>query len=188
MNASPHRLPPLPISTERLVLRPYRLSDVGWLAEVYGKEEVVRYLGSLPWTRANAREHTLDRMHKVGLHTGALALAIEWEGRGIGNMALTEEGPGNAQIGWVLDPEAAGQGLAREAAWAVINLAFAHYRLHRLSARIDSRNAASVRLAKALGMRHEATLRQSWLNRGVWADVDIYAILRDEYRAALANS
>lgn len=66
-----------------------------------------------------------------------------------------------AEIGWVLDPDHGERGFAREAVAEVLRISFKHYRLHRVTARMDARNAASARVASATGMRQEAHMQQN---------------------------
>ena len=46
--------------------------------------------------------------------------------------------------------------------------------LHRVVAQMDARNTASARLATAVGMRHEAHMRQDWWNKGEWTDTLVF--------------
>jgi RimJ/RimL family protein N-acetyltransferase len=81
----------------------------------------------------------------------------------------------------VFDPEMGGQGYATEAAAAMVDLAFNGLGAHRVYARIDARNLASVRLAKRLGLRREAHLRENEWFKGEWTDELIYAVLDREW-------
>ena len=112
-----------------------------------------------------AETEIAKRLTRTGLETESrtLALVIETadgldslEGsRVIGDIALwLEDGSDEkAEIGWILDPAASGHGFATEAAIAVLNVAFDHYGLHRVFAQMDSRNTASAKLARRIGMR-----------------------------------
>ncbi len=62
------------------------------------------------------------------------------------------------EIGYMSDVRTRGRGLLQEAAQACIALAFA-MGVVRVEAMTDPRNASSIRFAKALGLRHEALMR-----------------------------
>lgn len=111
--------------------------------------------------------------------TASLALIIEYEGAPVGDVLLwlVDVEHRIAEIGWVLDPGYGGRGLAREAVAAVLDLAFDHYRLHRVAAQMDARNTASAALASAVGMRHEAHLRQDWWSKGEWTDTLVFGMV-----------
>ena len=68
-----------------------------------------------------------------------------------------------------------------EALKAVIEFGFTKLALNRIEAQHESDNPASGRVMLHAGMRHEGTLRQRIYNKGRYADVDLYAILRSDY-------
>jgi len=85
---------------------------------------------------------TREREQRRGLDTPAGALALVWDygGRVIGDAALwlSDETRQVAEIGWVMDPAYAGQGLATEAVAPLLTLAFDSYGLHRVTAQMDA--------------------------------------------------
>lgn len=174
----------LPLTTERLRLRGHEYSDAVWLQSVYSHPEVARYLLDEPWTPEDAARHVSERLVKTDLDSdaAALALVIERDGTPIGDVLLwlTDTERRVAEIGWVLAPNFGGQGYAREAVAEVLRISFEHYRLHRVTAQMDARNAASARLASALGMRQEAHMRQDWWNKGEWTDTLVFAMLASD--------
>lgn len=104
---------------------------------------------------------------------------IEHEGVPVGDVLLwlTDAERRVAEVGWVLDPAHRGKGFVREAVAEVLRVAFERCGVHRVAAQVDARNAASARLAAAVGMRPEAHLRQDWWNKGEWTDTLIFAML-----------
>ncbi|MFD4368223.1 GNAT family N-acetyltransferase [Rhodococcus sp. NPDC058521] len=174
----------LPVTTDRLVLRPYVSSDRAEFHAVYSRPEVARFLLEEPWTEHVAEQKVAERSEQTCLNGpgGTLALVVDLEGRAIGNVMLwfTDREHGVAEIGWVLDPTFGGRGYGAEAVRAVLNLAFDHYRIHRVAAQMDGRNTASARLAKNVGMRHEAHLRQDWWSKGEWTDTVIFGTLASD--------
>jgi RimJ/RimL family protein N-acetyltransferase len=85
------------------------------------------------------------------------------------------------EIGYVFNPEFAGQGYATEAAYAVLRLGFDGLGLHRIVARLDERNEASARVVRRLGMRAEARLIQNEFFKGEWSTELDFAMLADEW-------
>jgi len=83
----------------------------------------------------------------------------------------------------VFDPALGGRGYATEAANAMLRLGFEELGLHRIVARIDERNAPSVRLARRLGMRQEARLVENEFFKGEWSTELDFAMLADEWYA-----
>ncbi|WP_084638103.1 GNAT family N-acetyltransferase [Gordonia shandongensis] len=170
-----------PLTTERLRLRLHEHSDVRALDRIYGRSAVARYLLDEPWTMPETVRHVGERIAHTGLADGGtkLALVVEHDGAVIGDVTLWPTDPEHrvAEIGWVLDPEWGGRGLASEAVNAVLSTAFTHYRLHRVAAQMDARNTASAELARRVGMTAEAHLRQNWWSKGEWTDTLIFGAL-----------
>jgi len=126
-----------------------------------------------------------DRLSPVhpGPDGGKYVLAMEHEGRVIGDVTM-KLGPAESaqgEVGWIIHPEASGQGFATEAARAFISMAFGEWRLHRVFAQLDPRNEASGRLCERLGMRKEAHLREESWFKGEWGDLAIYAVLARDW-------
>jgi aminoglycoside 6'-N-acetyltransferase len=65
----------------------------------------------------------------------------------------------------------------------VLEVAFGALALHRVYARLDPRNDASLALCKRLGMREEAHFVEDVWFKNAWGDTLIYAIL-DHDRSA----
>lgn len=186
----------LPLTTERLRLRPHRTSDAEALLPIHSREDVARYLLKDPWTAEAAETEIVKRLPRTGLETESRALALVIEtaegldaiagSRVIGEIGLWLEDGGDqkAEIGWTLDPAAGGHGFATEAAIAVLGVAFGHYGLHRVVAQMDARNTASAKLARRIGMRQEAHLRKDWWSKGEWTDTLIFGMLSTDRQTA----
>lgn len=185
--------PPLPLRTERLLLRPARADDVRDLG-YYTDPEVARYLpfAALDPSALADRARALAGRTAPSQPDEALAVMIEHGGRVVGDVMLRLLGPAApgappsmAEIGWVFSPAVAGRGFATESARALVDLAFTHYPLHRLMAQLDPRNTASARICERLGMTHEAHTRRDYLSHdGTWTDTSVYGLLREEWEAA----
>lgn len=176
--------PFLPLRTERLTLRAHTEGDLDALLSYYSDPEVARFLLDPPWTEEYGREQLASRRDRLGLDTPsrALALVVEHEGRVVGDVALwvSDETGAKGEVGWVFHPDAAGRGLATEAAAALLEIGFGRYGMHRVVAQLDARNAASVRLCERLGMVREGLLRQDWWSKGEWTDSLVYAALASD--------
>lgn len=171
------------MTTDRLTLRRVVPGDaeafLGWRSQ----PSVVRYMYQPPWDLATA-ELKLNTWSSAPFEEpgDVLVLAVEVDGDVVGETLLKwAAGPRQAEVGYALHPDVSGRGLATEAADATLGLAFAAYGFHRVFARIDEENAASVRVAERLGMRNEARLVENDLRDGVWSTEVVYAILDREY-------
>lgn len=191
MSESPFVLPPAPqaleVTRDRVRLRPFEERDLDAMAAYRGDAEVCRYLPFEPQTPDDIRGRIgrlFGRTSLEGERAGVI-LAIERvsDGRVVGDLVLFHLDPqaGSAEIGWVVSPAVAGQGLATEAVRALIDTAFGVYGLRRLTARIDAGNARSLALAERVGMRREAHhVENAWF-KGRWSDELVYALLSREW-------
>jgi ribosomal-protein-alanine N-acetyltransferase len=172
------------IRTARTILRPVRASDVDDILEYAADPEWRRYLISLPaasYTRADAEHFVagqalLDR----DVHP---SWALEFQGHVVGGLSVRffhdhrvgELGYGLARRLW-------GQGLAVEAARAIIGACFSTYpQLARFRATTDARNVQSLRVMEKLGMTREALLRNDRFFRGELVDEVVCGLLRSEW-------
>lgn len=181
---------PWPLRTERLVVRRAVPADAGATWRIRSTPGVSDWLGYGPgepeaWTTVFAEPERLARTLVVeldGVVVGDLMLEVRspWAQRAVRAQAAGRE----ASLGWVLDPAHGGRGLATEAVRALVDAAFAHLGLHRVTADCTADNAASWRLMERLGMRREGHhVRAELYADGVWRDGLTYAVLADEWPA-----
>ena len=179
---------PGPIESERLVVRLVARSDLPALLEVNSNEEVTALLPYARWQSMADAEAWLKRME--GIQASGLALQFvvvsKSSGLAIGTCLLFryEGGSARAELGYVLGRPHWGSGLMHEALQALIDSAFAGLALRRLEAEVDPRNRPSTRLLQRLGFTKEGLLRQRWVTKGEVKDVEMYGLLRDEWRPA----
>lgn len=179
--------PEYPIRTQRLALRPYRPSDLDYLADVMSRPDVMRYLYDEPRSRHQAAE-VLDRRVRertIESQGDILHLAVEVEGAVVGDVLLSYVSSRHRQgeIGWVFHPDHHGHGYATEASRAMLRLGFEGLGLHRIVARCDARNTTSIRVMERLGMRREAHFKQNEFVKGEWTDEFVYALLASEWNS-----
>lgn len=179
-----------PLTTARLVLRPYEEGDLAFLEDMFGREDVARYLPWPPMDLDAARAKVEQRIQQVSIgpeSDAVVVLAVEAAtGRSVGEFMLRVRSPRHLQgeIGWSVHPDAQGRGLATEGAREMLRLGFEDVGLHRIAAECDPRNTASMRVMEKLGMRREALMVEAELIKGEWVDSLIYAQLASEWRAS----
>jgi RimJ/RimL family protein N-acetyltransferase len=181
--------PSLPITTERLRLRPLGEEDAGTLHAMESREDVARWLYWDPRSFAQTEQSLRTRMGRTQLarEGDALELGLEHADTGelLGTVILMyrSELHRQGEIGFVLHPDHHGQGYAGEAAFAMLRLGFEELGLHRIVGRCEPRNQASARLLERLGMRREAHLIENEWVKGEWQSELVYAMLDREWRA-----
>ena len=86
----------------------------------------------------------------------------------------------NATLGYWVDRQRAGRGIAPTAVALATDYCFNSMGLHRMEINIRPENAASLRVVEKLGFRDEG-LRRSYLHiAGEWTDHRSFALTRDE--------
>lgn len=179
---------PLPIETDRLLLRAFTPDDIDRFHSYRSLPEVTRYLYRDPKTLEQAIASVLKFAQLEFEKDGdMLSLAVQAKGSpiliGEAVLKLANTLSEQAEVGYILHPDAVGHGYATEAARAMLKLGFEHYGFHRIFARIDAENAASAAVARRLGMRQEAHLIESERFNGRWGSETVFAMLASEWRA-----
>ena len=178
-----------PIVTARLRLRSMVASDVDALHAYMSRADVCEYLLFSPRDRDTVGEKIAEfAAHtRLAVDGDYLELAVERvaDGQVMGHVYFALESAANecAEVGWTLHPDYQKQGFAFEAASAILKVAFENLNLHRVVAKLDPRNDASVALCGRLGMRAEAHHIKDYLVKGQWEDTGVHAILADEWHA-----
>ena len=144
------------IETERLLLRPFRESDLD------------AYTALLQAPAVRASLHLADDIGREQAWQQMASWLGQWELRGTGQWALEERATGvlvgragmhhperadwpGIEIGWTLHPDHWGKGYATEAGAAAVTYAFAHHDVDALYSVILRENLASQAVARRLG-------------------------------------
>jgi ribosomal-protein-alanine N-acetyltransferase len=85
----------------------------------------------------------------------------------------------NGRLGYSVDGDYAGQGIATEYVNYVCDFAFGNLHLHRLEANVMPRNVASRRVMEKCGFEIVGRSPQMVRIAGVWEDHDMFARVRD---------
>jgi RimJ/RimL family protein N-acetyltransferase len=180
----------LPIETTRLLLRKYQDRD---LADIlaFSADADFWLARNIDWEASEEGVRTYwEAQREIDPHTAPkwLSLLVELKavGKVIGQVGIgvtVTEGHRQGTMGWLLGRKYQGQGLATEAARALLRFGFEELGLHRIAARTGLDNVRSWQLMERLGMRREAHFRESHVVRGEWRDEVVYALLADEWRA-----
>lgn len=143
------------LETQRLRLRPHKPDDLDACTFLWSDPIVTRYIGGRPFTREEVWARLLrytGHWHWMGY--GFWVLEESASGRFLGEIGLAEfkrdvhppvcEGP---EAGWVLLPEAHGNGFATEALTAITQWHDARAPQSAITCIIHPDNLASVRVA-----------------------------------------
>jgi [ribosomal protein S5]-alanine N-acetyltransferase len=162
------------IETDRLHLREFNEADAPALFALYQDAAIARFMGPPPASLADEVENI--RTHRAryyaargfGLWGVVLRASDALIGR-CGLLAATVHDRPEVELSYLIDPTHQGQGLATEAARAVLEFATVRLGLRRVVAFIHPANVASRAVARRLGMQAEGTVRYK-----SFGDVDLF--------------
>ncbi|MEM9862257.1 MAG: GNAT family protein [Myxococcota bacterium] len=176
--------------TARLRLTRMGPSHAAAFAAYRAEPEVARFQSWGTFTREDADAFV---QRQLGQHPDApgqwFQFAIEEQDSGalLGDCALhtLASDPRLGEIGFTIAPAHQRRGVGFEAVSALLGYAFDERQKHRIEATTDVGNDASRALREKLGVRREAHHRKRVWFKGAWGDEYVYALLREEWRAAV---
>jgi RimJ/RimL family protein N-acetyltransferase len=147
--------------TGRLIARDWDPADVTAAFAIYGREDVMRWLGPQPRRAVASVAEMADRVGVMAERAtarpefGLWPVELRSSGEVVG-AALLQPLPDSevVEIGWHLNPDHWGNGYATEAGAGAIALAFGPRGLDRVVAVVDPDNARSLAVCRRLGMTH----------------------------------
>ncbi|MCA1444018.1 GNAT family N-acetyltransferase [Ensifer sp. IC4062] len=173
-------------ASQRLVARPFTRLDLDVLVAIRAEPEVARFQSWECFTEDDGRAFLESNALRNPGEPGWFQFALErTEDRAvIGDCGLKtfESDIRLAQIGYTIARQYWGQGYATEAVRGLIEYAFGNFPIHRITASVDPRNAASLRVLEKCGFVKEAHFRQSEWFKGAWVDDAVYAVLSTDER------
>ncbi|WP_332448603.1 GNAT family N-acetyltransferase [Methanoculleus sp.] len=173
------------LATGRLLLRPFDLADAPAVQRLCG-DYAVASATLLPYPYPDGLAEVWIASLREGSERGdaaAFAVTLAGEGSLIGGVRLRIDlEHARGELGFWVAPSCWGRGYATEAVRAVIGYGFCVLGLHRIHAVHFSRNPASGRVMEKCGMLYEGRSRGHFRKWGVYEDVDLWGVLRDEWR------
>ncbi|ODS95187.1 MAG: GNAT family N-acetyltransferase [Devosia sp. 66-14] len=151
------------IRTARLVLRRAVPADLDAFHPILSSPEAMRYWATLPHASMAVTEKWFADQFFSGLDNRD-EWVIERDGRVIGNIGIWNM----PEFGFILHPDAWGQGIGIEAAKAFLDYAFATHPVEAIKADVDPRNAASLNLLQKLGFSVTGTAENTFLLGDEW--------------------
>ena len=177
------------LKTKRLLIRPYKDSDLEPLFAYRNDPEVAMYQGwDIPYPREKAIKEVSGPEVMVptepsGRFKAALELKSTAEMIGDIGFVLAEDDALQAHVGYTLARAYWQQGFATEAVQNVMAYLFDELNLNRIIAETDVLNEPSWRLLERLGFRREAHLVESTWSKGAYESEYHYAMLKREWEA-----
>lgn len=175
------------LETARLLLRPLEPGDIEAIAAAAGEWEVARYTTSIPhpYSRSNAAAW-VDSAARAWADGRAyiFALTARPGEKFLGAIALYNDAPGEAMLGFWLGRAEWGRGLMTEAGEAVLAFAFETLAIDRVLASALPENKASIRVLEKLGMDYlgdDVEFTEPGVRGQGW-ETQVHALTREAWR------
>ncbi len=178
-----------PIRTERLILRPSRVSDAEAAYQRRRLPEVARYQD---WEMP----YTLERAERRMAQVVAMGGPVDGQGwsltvvdaaapdRILGDLYVAiKSGRRCAEVGYTFHPDYWGRGYAVEAAQAIIRYLFSDFGVSRVEASLHPDNPPSARVLEACGLIFEGLTRHSFWIGDECSDDMLYGMTRFDWEA-----
>ncbi len=169
--------------TSRLIARRFGPRDLAPFVAMRDDPEVSRYQSWERYTEEDGRRFIAELATAQPGDPGWFQFALEDRASGafIGDCGLFIDVADRrlGRIGYTIARTHWNRSLATETVTALTAFAFDRFDMHRITASVDPRNAASCRVLEKAGFVKEAHFRGSEWFKGAWADDAVYARLRN---------
>lgn len=172
--------------TPRLILRRMEMNDAQDMFD-YGRDpEVARHVLWEAYTSVSQVRTYIRSMQRKYRLADPASWCIERreDGRVIGTIGYMwyQQEHAAAEVGYSLARDCWNQGLMTEALTRVLAYSFETMSMHRVEAQHEVENPASGAVMTKCGMTYEGRLRGRLFNKGRYVDVQLYAMLREDWR------
>ncbi len=169
------------IETERLIIRPMRVTDVPALKKWLPDRSIYAYWGKGP-SKTEMKPELLFEKTERPSKSFHLGIAEKKNDEMIGDLwVYLIENDRMAQVAIRLSKVEQGKGYGTEALSAMTRFCFENTELQRLWTKVDVRNMASCRMLEKCGYTKEGRIRQGKMVN-TWCDYFIYGILATDIR------
>ena len=179
--------PPI-LETERLVLRPFQISDAARVKTLAGAYEIYTTTLNIPHPYENGMAEKWIASHASQFYQGdrvSLAITLKADGVLIGAIGLHATlRHQRAELGYWIGVPYWGSGYCTEAAIAIIRYGLDVMNYHRITSAHMECNPASGRVMEKAGMRQEGILIDQVIKDGRYRTMIVHGIIDSEQRHA----
>ena len=179
------------IETERLIIKPYCMEDIDDLYKIYSDEKVMAFIPegvmSYEWVKNLIKwmvEYCYEKNTPENIIKFGVSVFHKEEKKVIGwcGLCSLDCKPEDIEIFYGLSSKYWGQGLATEAAMAMLNYGFDIVGLKRIIAVVRPDNIASKKVIEKMGMKFEKILKVEDPHYSGYDGELYYALTKDEYK------
>ena len=178
--------------TDRLTLRKLLVTDYRDMYEYASRSDVTKYL---TWHPHPDSAYTREYLQYIGGRYSAgmfydWAVVYEPDCKMVGTCGFTSFNCVSdcAEVGYVINPDYWGKGIASEALERVLKFGFEELKLHRIEAKFMKDNERSRAVMERVGMTFEGYHREAMLVKGIYITYGVCSILASEWKDAKKNT
>ncbi|MFW0791305.1 GNAT family N-acetyltransferase [Gordonia sp. CPCC 205333] len=194
----PATLGPLRVAGGLVTVRPVRLRDAARWSDLRLRNQnaLLPWEPTAPgsWAQRHQRSNwgpLFSVLRSEAKRGTLLPLVIEVDGEYVGQLTIGNVQRGavrSAWIGYWIDSEHYGNGIATAAVALGVDHAFGPVGLHRLEATVQPSNSASQAVLTKIGFRREGLLERYMDVNSRWRDHILFALTADELMGSAAES
>jgi [ribosomal protein S5]-alanine N-acetyltransferase len=173
------------LTTPRLLLRPFELSDASRVKKMAGHKAIADTTLNIPYPYEDGMAEQWILTHESQSEAGELinfAVTLSHTQELIGSIGLIINKRFNhAELGYWIGKKYWNNGYCTEAARAMFEFAFNQLDLNKVIANHISRNSSSGKVMRKIGMKKEGLLKEHVIKWDKYEDVVIYGILKEEW-------
>jgi RimJ/RimL family protein N-acetyltransferase len=164
---------------EAVTLNPVDEEDLTFVQRVVNDPEVWQSLGSATPKTMKQEEEWYE---EASSDNGDVTLLICVDGDPVGTVGLhVNETWGTGELGYMVAPEAWGEGYCTDAVRTISRYAFEERRLDKVGARTFATNPGSQRVLEKAGFTREGTQRKEAFVGGERVDLVYFGLLAEEF-------
>jgi|HubBroStandDraft_1064217.scaffolds.fasta_scaffold105939_3 ribosomal-protein-alanine N-acetyltransferase len=171
------------LEADGLTLRALSVEDAPAVFAYASDPEVARYTLWPPHVSEDATREFLRMLTAPWILGWAIVPRVESSAAGMVFLHSLSRQHRKAELAFNIARSHWNRGLATAASRLVLRHSFAELGLNRVEATCMPANAASARVLGKLGMSREGGMRRSHMRHDGFHDMDLFAVLRDEFRA-----
>lgn len=175
------------METPRLILRPFTAADAAAVQGYCARWEIAQMTARIPHPYPEGAAAAWIADHATQRDKGVehvFCLCLQQDPRPIGAAVVRLIAPGNLELGYWLASEHWGQGLATEAAKAMVVYGFEKLDAEALNSSHFTDNPASGRVLEKAGFRANGIARQWSEARQAFVDANLLLLTRESWRQA----
>ncbi|MFZ0370009.1 MAG: GNAT family N-acetyltransferase, partial [Halobacillus sp.] len=175
-----------PLTTERLNLQPYEISQAERVTELAGDKAVAATtFVPHPYTLEDAQNWI--RTHEEWIKEGKaypMAMVLKSTNELVGTMTLrVDHKHKKGELAYWVGKPYWGKGYASEAAARMVEYGFETLQLNRVWSAAISENPASTRVMQKVGLSYEGKLKGDIYHWGEYKDIEVYGMTAQDYHS-----